>query len=71
MSTSPRQSGATHLFGLVPISMFLRLDESETLRRIESGEIPVERAGSMPILSKQTTREIMASAHWRREKLSA
>jgi hypothetical protein len=61
-----RLAPGSQLFGLLAISRFLGLDENETTRRIGTGEVPVQRAGSLLIANKAKLRVTMESSHFQR-----
>jgi hypothetical protein len=52
---------------LLAISRFVGLPEHETLCRIATGELPVEKAGSLVIAEKATLARIAATAHFQRQ----
>jgi hypothetical protein len=58
-------------WGAISISRAASISLEECLRRIEAGELPVERAGSLVFIDKATLARITASAHWRRHESRA
>jgi hypothetical protein len=66
MKRYPKVVPGSMLYGLLAVARFAGLTEAEAMRRIESGELPCEFAGNVPIAEKAKLREIMATPHFRR-----
>jgi hypothetical protein len=72
MSTSAKPLPGSFLYGAPTIARFVNLSIEETLRRIETGEIPVlARERGFVIAEKARLAEIRTSPHFRRQRQAA
>jgi len=69
MSAIVKPAPGSQLFGLQAIAAFVHLSEAETLRRLESGEIPAifTAARKVPIADKAALRALRETPHFQRK----